>query len=296
MAEKRQREHSFTGSSGPTNSSTGLKKSASSSFVSSGSKSRDPGQEQFKLGQPRRKSDTCILADKAIVIKSYSPRAVASPEEAIRTAIQMKLQQYTKSVQKSLEKINGEISGIYDLVGKEVDLVLQRVKLQKIGSSATITGFKVVEHPMSVTVKPTHEETTEVNLAVTPITAMSPTPTIGGERPESADSVETNKSAPQSASSQRSIQSSNSERPFSTDSVETNKSPQSAPGQHSIQSSDNERPFSADSVETNKSPPQSASSQRSVQSPDSGNDIQYSTSSVTNSSNENGPAKVCIAI
>ena len=236
MTERRQQEQPLTGSSMTANSSTnssGLKKSAS--FT----KSREPVQEKFKLSlQPKRKSDTSIITDtnKSLLItsKPINPRASVTntSDEPIRTAIRKKLEQHTKSELTSLEEINAIVSSIYDIVGKEVDLALEKAKLRQSGSGAVITGLKVAEHPMSVTVKPILEETTEVNLAVVPTTSPTP-PSTAGERPESTDSVE-----------------------------------------------------------TNKSPPQSASTQHSVRSEDSGKDIQYSTSSATNRSNENAPVKV----
>ena len=270
---------SSDGSISSSTKSTGISNiRKSASFASNSSY---PLQEQMKLTSDDHLCSGITLAGGAGK-ESDSLHLTINPEESISSAIKVTLQPYTKTPQTSLE--DKKVSQIYDTVGKAVADMVENVTVQQSPKGAKPTELRVAEHPVKVTVKSINEKNLPMSqCSLSP--PVSPTPgTIGIEK---QSSVETNKSAPQSASSQRSISSgsSSSKRP---DSVETNRSaPQSASSQRSISSgsSISKRP---DSVKTDDSAPHSASSQRSSQSP---GDKCYS-SIITDNTNESIPAKV----
>lgn len=280
MGDKKKESHQLSLGS-PTSTKSSTKASSFKKTISDGSFGL-PSQEKIKLGSNSqgsrgRKSLGDIPSCESLT-KSH-----VNPNVELDTAIKNVLQPYTKTPQTSLEEISKKVSDIYEIVGKAVDNVLQSVAVQQSTSAAKRTGLRVAEHPISVTVKFIHEETaektTEENLlaSCTSSPTTSPPPTADSKsRLKPADSVETNKSAPHSASSQRSIQSITDD-----DSVS-----------HNASSRNRESPDTSDSVETNISPPHSASSQKISQSQDSGKGDLCISSTIITRSNEDTPAKV----
>ena len=269
------RRRSLPISSSTRKSKKNLNMKKSASFANS----RYPLQEEMELTSGDHLCSGITLAGGARKKSDSLHSFMINPEESISSAIKVMLQPYTKNPQTSLEGINKKVSQIYDIVGKAVADMVENVTVQQSpkGAKPTELMIRVAEHPAEVTVKPINEENLQGNLSP----PVSPTPgTIGIEK---QSSVETNISAPQSASSECS---GSSKRP---DSVETNKSaPQSASSQHSISSGSSSSSKRPDSVKTDDSAPHSASNHRSIQSP---GDKCYS-SIITDNTNESIPAKV----
>lgn len=213
------------------------------------------------------------------------------PEELIRSAVENILRPCTESPQKSSTDVDEKVSRIYDIVGRALAETLKNVTVQQNASAAKLSGLRIqspVLIPPVVADEPSREENLTVSCNSSPSVSPTPASSIYIDR---QDSVETNESAPHSASSQRTIQSSDSER---SGSVKTDVSgPHSASSQHRIQSSGSERSDSvnldvfrlhsassqhgtthnqssgnerSDSIKTNESGPHSASSQHTIQS------------------------------
>ena len=140
--------------------------------------------------------------------KLGSSHSSVSPEESISGAINDVLQTYTESPQTSLVEIKQTVSWLYDLVGKTVNGVLEKVTVQESPDADKLTGFKV-----TATVVFGDDENLPISLSqynIVSSTSPIPLPIII----ERQSSVET---APNSALSQRSVGSPHPSSSMNTD-------------------------------------------------------------------------------
>ena len=251
----------------PSNVSGGIKKSKSFAATSN---SRGPLEEDFKF---TGSGDLCPgVSALPTVGKKHG-----NPEELIRTGITQMLQQYTRSPQPNLDEFNKKASQIYDTVGKTIRGVLENVSVQNNPSAAKLkVSERIAAYTPAYVFSDKPVDDSEENLPVHPCSlSPSPIPTSGIQSVPRTDSVETDPSAPHSASSKRSINSSHPSSSSSrrSDYAETDQSvPHSTLSKALSQYSDNSsHPSSSSSrisdyVETDPSAPHSASSKRSINS------------------------------
>ena len=249
--EALQRRQSDTSLSSSTKSSTdvseGVKKSAS--FVVY---DRHLLKEDLKLTSDADRLCSGMLPIGGKVKRDSLHSSISdpwiNPEESISNAIESMLQSCKESPHMNLDQVKEKVSHIYSTVTQAVDSMLANVTVHAQPDAAKHTGLKV-KGADEITVKLIDEE----NLCASQCSLSSPPNTAIGIR-ERSDSIETNKSsAPQSASSQRSInspypgQSCYSKRPGSMHMKKVNdlaSHSASTASQRSIQSPEDNKCFS----------------------------------------------------
>ena len=184
----------------------------------------------------RRKSDDVIshpspLRNESSLSYLHMPRKISmdlgmDPEELLNSGVKSVLRTYTEIWEKpNVQEINERVTWIYDTVEKAVVSMLKAVTMQQGDSASECIEYTVIPPSIVATFKGSDEDKNlPASCSSTP--TVSPTPcSSSSNRP---DSVETNTSGLQSATSQQSS--------HSSDSVTTNTSAsQSASNDHTSQ-------------------------------------------------------------